>query len=369
MRDPEKYLVPISHRTYAIVLAAVALASIGIIAAVNYLVDPLQRFRTATFYPPQFDTQQRLQAPALARSSDYDAVILGTSTAENVFAADANSILDGRFLRLPISGGSPREQRLVLDVALDTGKPKHVLWFIDGFVLTQPRDLVREDFGPFPYYMYARGLDGILRYLMNFETFVSSIGIVVGLVRDDLPPARDLDRLNAWIDGATFGRDRVMSAYHAFASRMAWAQVIDRRMFPDPSVAMNSIEANIANVARANPGLRFDFVLVPPSDAQLAFWAAYFPAFLEAVLGARRELARQVSNLPNVVVHDFWQDTAIGGDLDRYSDMIHFDLRTTREILIGVASGRYRADSESIANGDAALRARIATFRAHNPAN
>ncbi|MBL0932136.1 MAG: hypothetical protein IBJ15_18745, partial [Alphaproteobacteria bacterium] len=179
----------------------------------------------------------------------------------------------------------------------------------------------------------------------------------------------DLDRLNAWIDGTTFGRDRVMTAYHDPTAREAWAQVIDRRMSSDPRVAVATIDANIAMIVRANPGVRFDFVLVPPSDAQLAFWAAYFPKFLEAVLGARRELVRQVAGLSNAVVHDFWGDASIVSDLDRYADMIHFDLRTTREILAGVASGRYRADLASIVSSKADLRARIAAFRERNSAN
>ncbi|MBL0930422.1 MAG: hypothetical protein IBJ15_09920, partial [Alphaproteobacteria bacterium] len=181
MHPPGKILFTLGYRAYSFVLVVAALAALGAIAGANFIVDPLQRFRPAAFYPPQFEAQQRLQGPALARSADYDSVILGTSTAENVFAADANSILGGKFLRLPISGGSPREQRLVLDVALDTRKPKRVLWFVDGFVLTQPRDFVRNDFGPFPYYLYESGIDGISRYLLNFEMLEKSLGILVGL--------------------------------------------------------------------------------------------------------------------------------------------------------------------------------------------
>jgi len=47
--------------------------------------------------------------------------------------------------------------------------------------------------------------------------------------------------------------------------------------------------------------------------------------------------------------------------------MIHFDLRTTREILAGIADGRYRADAEAIEVGEIELRARIAEFRERNP--
>ncbi len=369
MSEPQNRPVRIDHRTYAVVLTVVALAVLGAVAAVNFAIDPLQRFRTAAFYPPQFDIQQRLQAPALARSANYDSVILGTSTAEGVFAADANPILGGRFLRLPISGGSPREQRMVLDVAIGTGKPKRVLWLLDGFVLTQPRDFIRNDFGPFPDYMYANGPGATARYLLNFETLQKSFDVAIGILVGNLPPALERDRLNAPASDTLYGRDRVMAAYLDTALRASWAQVIDRRMSRDPKVAGDTIETNIVSAARANPDLRFDLVLVPPSVAQLAFWSAHFPDFFETMLGTRRALAHRVDGLSNVVLHDFWSDTSISDDLDRYSDMIHFDRRTTLEILAGVASGRYRADAASIAAVDAALRARIAAFRDGTPAN
>jgi hypothetical protein len=359
----------IGCRIYAILLVAVALMVLGAVGAANFVIDPLQRLRTAKFYPPQFETQQRLQAPALARSADYDSIVLGTSTAENVRTADANPILGGRFLRLPISGGSLREQRLVLDVALGTGKPKRVLWFLDGFTLTQPRDFVRVDFGPFPEFMYANGADAIARYLLNFETLQKSLGIAVGIARGDLPPPIDLDRLNAPADDTPYGRDRVMAAYRDTALRGSWAQVIDRRMSRNPAVAADAIATNIVSAVRASPGVRFDFVLVPPSIAQMAFWATHSPDFFEAVLSARREFVRQVADFENIRVHDFWGDASMVDDLDRYSDMIHYDLRTTREILAGVAVGKFSANFDSIIASELELRARIVAFRERNPVN
>lgn len=369
MQVPKSLLFAIDHRAYAFALVGVALGVLAAIAAVNYIIDPLQLFRPATLYPPQYETHQRLQAPALARSANYDSVILGTSTAESIRAADANSILGGKFLRLPISGGSPREQRLVFDVARDTGKPKRVLWFIDGFVLTQPHHFVRTDFGPFPYHMYASGPDVAAQYLLNFETFQKSLGIAAGIARGDLPPPIDPDRLNTPADDTPYGRDRVMAAYRDAALRTSWVQVIDGRMSRNLAIAAHTIATNIVSSVRASPHVRFDFVLVPPSIAQMAFWAEHFPDFFGTILSARHELVRQVAGLENATVHDFWVDVSIVDDLDRYSDMIHFDLRTTREILAGVASGRYRVDAASIAASDVELRARVAAFRDQNPMN
>jgi len=309
--------IKLGHRAYAWSLIGFALLGIGTISAINFTIDPLQRFRLAKFYPAQFIEDQRLQAPALARSMNYDTAVIGTSTAANVFAVDANSVLDARVVRLSIAGGSLREQRLLLDVVSGAGKARRILWFIDGFVLTQAPNYVRDEFGPFPDYMYRDDIDGISRYLINAETLRQSLRIISSAVHGTLPPALDPDRLNAWIDGATFGQSKVNSAYRDPAVVAAWTESLHGRMTADRIVAATSIQANIADFVRSNPAIRIDLILVPPSIAQLAFWSVHFPAFFETVIGARRELAHQVAGLANVALHDFWSDASISSDLDR----------------------------------------------------
>jgi len=369
MKFSPAFSIKLSHNTYSWCLIAFALLGIGVTSVINYAVDPLQRFRLSKYYPAQFIDNQRLQVPALARSMDYNAAVIGTSTAANVFSVDANPILDLRIARLSIAGSSLREQRLLLNVVSAAGKARRILWLIDGFVLTQAPNYVREEFGPFPEYMYRNDIDGIARYLINADTLRRSLLIVSGLFHGTLQSTGDPDRLNAWIDGATFGRSKVESAYHDPVVLNAWIESFDKRMTADRVVSTATIEANITSFVRSNPNIRIDLILVPPSIAQLAFWSAHFPAYLETILAARLELARQIHGLGNAYLHDFWGDETISNDLDRYADMIHFDLRTTREIIAGVASGRYSANATSIAATEAELRSQITIFRDRNPFN
>ena len=71
------------------VLPALALAAV--VGVFNFVVDPLQFYRQASFYPPQYSSNQRYQNPALARTQDFDTVVLGTSHMETGSSAARSS--------------------------------------------------------------------------------------------------------------------------------------------------------------------------------------------------------------------------------------------------------------------------------------
>lgn len=352
---------------YALVLVGIALSGLASIAFLNFTIDPLQRFRPATFYPPAFSDQQRLQGPALARSHDYDAVVTGSSTAEHVFAADAREILGISLLRLPVSGGTLREQRMQLEVALSTGKPKRIIWFIDSFALTTNKDLVREDFGPFPHFMYAGGIEGLSKYLLNFNILGRSLDILVDIATGQQKTSVSLDRLNAWNERTEFSAEMVFEAYHDLRLQREWRRVIGTRMSTQHATAAATIEANIVLLARSHPKVIFDLVLVPASIAQLAYWSALFPELYEAILAARTALIAQTADLSNIRIRDFQSFSQVTHDFSRYSDLIHFDLATTREILYSLDRDERRVSNGEIAATEALIRSQVSEFLTKNP--
>src|SRR5215204_2865290 len=72
MSTASKHLVRLLGATVAIILA---------VAALNYVVDPLQLFRPARLFPAMYSPDSRMQDAGLIRSQDFDAVFMGTSLA------------------------------------------------------------------------------------------------------------------------------------------------------------------------------------------------------------------------------------------------------------------------------------------------
>lgn len=133
-------------RAYFIALLGAAIAIPG---GINYVIDPWQYFRKS-FYSADLSNNARYQSPGLARHYAYDAVILGSSQTANFYPAELKERLGVSALRLSIPGGTPYEQRRLLEIALGRGTLKHVLWGIDAENFFGPVDRVYTGSGLFP---------------------------------------------------------------------------------------------------------------------------------------------------------------------------------------------------------------------------
>ena len=118
----------------------------GSLSLFNYVVDPLQYYRKAV-YAPIYITEHRHQIPALARTQEYDSVIIGSSYTLGFRPSQIQETLGFRTLKLSMSAASPYEQLLVLKIALKTNKVKNVIWCLDVFTFSyfSSGDQLRSD--------------------------------------------------------------------------------------------------------------------------------------------------------------------------------------------------------------------------------
>jgi hypothetical protein len=101
---------------------------------------------------------------------DYDAAIVGASTAMAITPADARDILGVQPVVLVMGGATIGEQGIVIEHGLRTGRIKKVIWLIDAVTFSFPT--FRWD-APFPMELYDGGLADRLQYLFSRVTLVS----------------------------------------------------------------------------------------------------------------------------------------------------------------------------------------------------
>ena len=77
-------------------------------AALNFVVDPLQIFRTPRLFAAVYSQDSRLQDAGLIRSQEFDAVLMGTSLAIHFRQSDIDRILRVKSLKLAMIGSSSR---------------------------------------------------------------------------------------------------------------------------------------------------------------------------------------------------------------------------------------------------------------------
>src|SRR5690606_23159968 len=153
-------------RTLAVFLACSLLLS-ALLVLTAFVVDPLQVYRKIDWYKPVFSTEQRYQNPGLAKHYDYDTIIIGTSMTENFLPSVVDQAVGGKTMKLSIRGSTAGEHHEIAKVALETGKVKTVIWGLDYFSL---KSGVRDDQGPFPFYLYDDNLWNDFRYWFNEST-------------------------------------------------------------------------------------------------------------------------------------------------------------------------------------------------------
>lgn len=313
-------------RAYVRWLLWPALALAAGVGAFNFAVDPLQYYRPATFYPPQYSSNQRYQNPALARTQAFDTVVLGTSHLENARPSVIARTLGGRAVKLAIAGSVIHEQSLLAGLALERGTVRRVVWGIDfnSFAII---GRVAHEYGAFPMHLYRGPWKAAGPYLLSWDTLADSIAALRATT------AVDLDGLNAWPD-YTYGTERVHGDWDL--QQLRWTGRLRRHWtdgVPRWPALVAGFDAEVLAHARAHPGTRFDLVFLPYTLLEYANDFRLDDKRLFQRLALVDEARRLARDLPNVHVWDFGPDLAIARDESLYKDLTHVHPRVLEALL------------------------------------
>jgi len=327
--------------------AVVAFTLIGICTAANFLVDPLQFYRRAG-YPPLLRTEARYQNPGLAKNYDYDAVIIGTSVSLGFDPVQIRERLGMRVLNLAMPGASAHEQFLLLQVALRSGRVRHVIWDINYEFIRGTPAWVSDYDGAFPGYLYdTNAWNEVPHYLLNLDTAKDTLRILwrryTPRAVESLTQTQERER----------GRNRVL--VHWEKSRAGNIFTREPGAFA-PAHLRASFQANFPTLIRAHPQVHFDLYFPPISFVHYAMLRTDLPSAFDDFFRWRLDVKHQLAALPNTRLFDFQGVPGIVMDLSRYSDAVHFDAATHREIVEAIANRQYLATDEMLAATEALLR-------------
>src|SRR5690348_17998602 len=158
------------HPISRFLLATLGCASI--IAGFNFTIDPQQIFHSAWLTQARYSSNPRIGDAGLIRSQDFDTVFMGTSYSLHCRQGEIDERLGGKSLKLAISGGTSKEQNVVLTAAL-ARHPKRVIWQMDDYMF---RNSGRVD-EYMPADLYSMNVRGLAHYLFSLETLRESVWI------------------------------------------------------------------------------------------------------------------------------------------------------------------------------------------------
>ncbi len=332
-------------------------------AALNFVVDPLQLFRPARFFPAMYSPDSRMQDAGLIRSQDFDTVFMGTSLAIHFRQSDIDRLLGVRCVKLAMTGSNSREQSFVLAAALER-HPKRVIWQIDDWIFRDAPDIDRDIY--LPADLYRRNAKGIAGYLFSGAMARESAWILARSIKPLEPlvarlttgvlfkfPISRVDDINILRPGfdvpGFYNADPLRSAYLAEGY--------------DYDAMVRAFEHDAISLIERNPDVKFDIYFPPYSILQFVAMRDASPATLKVAYDFSAYAGPRLTQFPNVSLHDFRVATEITHDLSNYGDVIHHSPAIDLKVLSLLAEGKYIVDRAAPTASLERLKAQIEAYR------
>jgi hypothetical protein len=366
MRDPAKYLPRLLCAAALVLVAAVALI---------YAVDPLQLFRPARLFAAMYSQDPRMQDAGLIRSQPFDTVFMGTSLGVHYRQSDIDRHLGVRSLKLAFAGSTSREQKFVLDAAMER-HPKRVLWSMDDWIFRDSAD-VDADNSYLPVNLYRRNARGIASYLSSGSMARESLWIALrsipplqpliarlttGVIfRFAIADVDDINALHRSFDVAGF-----YNAKNALAAFRRDTDPANRALIAagyDYDAMVRNFERDAIGLIAANPDVKFDIYFPPYSILHFVAMRDASPSTLKIVNDFSAYAAPRLLQFSNVTLHDFREAKEITHDLNNYGDIIHHSPTTDVKVLQLLAERKYVVNAAAPLASLQRLKAQIEAYR------
>lgn len=304
------------------------------------IVDPYQNVP----FSPQWerapiDTNQRFSYPAIARSDQFDSVVLGTSTSRMLDPVRLDALFSARFANLSMNSATAWEQRQIgLLFLRHHPEARFLLLGIDTVWCETGDDYERYTFRLFPEWMYDENRWNDLLYLFNDKALEQAIRQVqylngtrgakyeVNGFRDFLPA------------------DETWNAGQARENIYGDANFDRNSAAPIPETRPVSLHPQ-ANYP-AHVWLGEILAAASPETVKILFFVPYHEHILRNQAGHYAECKWRVLEIAagqqNLHVVDFMLSSQLTSDDANYWDSLHYKREVARqveELLAGVAKG------------------------------
>ena len=294
-------------------LLIIAISLFVAVAALVVVIDPFYHYHKPLFGLKAVLTEKEYQCVGSIRHFDYDAVIAGSSVAENY----NNSWFDSRFncksIKAIRSYGATADLCFFVDEAFKANDIKYVFYNLDPSALKAECYTTFEETGC-PMYLYDRNPFNDVQYLYNKDVIFERIpyNIAQSFMGD-----YDEGTSYNWGQWKEFNLDMCTGLYlrHPFITDMKDEHVYDDKLEGNISL----IEEQI----KAHPGTEFHIFFPPYS---MLWWDnTYREGETEFYLYAMEKAINRLSSYDNVKMSFFMNDREVITNLDsNYMDTLHF---------------------------------------------
>ena len=342
-------------KRWALLTLSLILSALLLCVALVAWIDPFEVYHKATrFIPPIASGTQSYSNAGIAKSYDYDSIVIGSSMTENFRPSQLDSLLGGRFVKLCVNGGTPYNHRQMMTMAFDTHELRTVLYGLDlealTFFYTAPK-------AEMPDYLYDSRLLNDVQYWFNRSVLLKYIPACLRTWGQTDPAQRD--DMYCWGDAFAYGREAVLRGMRIRGEDVEQAPV--ESVLSQQS--MLNVEHNIIPFIEAHPETEFIFFFPPYS---LVRWYQYYRlGDMQYHLNQKSALVGRLLGYENVKLFDFQAELDWICDLSLYVDPEHYGPGINAAIAGRIArdEGRVRSVDDVLRSGEV-LREYVDRLRA-----
>lgn len=309
-----------------------------LIALVTIYIDPFFHYHDGQEHLEYPIKYERYQNDGMARHFEYDSIITGTSMCQNFKCSEFDSLWETKSIKLAGSGATYSESAHCIDRALSYNpNVKMVLCSLDGNRLNDDFDYLQYE--GYPEYLYDNNPFNDVKYLLNKEVIVKDIAVLSYTASGQ--KTTTMDEYGHWSRYATFGKEAVFNSI-TLAEKSTETHTLSSE---DIQRIQKNVKENFVKIAEKYPDTTF-YLFFPPYS--ICYWEALYRVNqVNCQTDGQRIAVEKLLEAENIQVYDFSHMTEIVGNLDNYSDSLHYGEWINSEILQMVYKGEGRITKEN----------------------
>ena len=301
-----------------------------LIVAVVVFVDPYFHYHKPFDFMSYRLYEERYINDGIGRHFDYDAIITGTSMAQNFKPSELDALFGTRAVKMPFSGAGYEELSENLDRALArNGNVKMVLWAVDYNGLLRSYDW--QQYENYPTYLYDDNPFNDVSYVLNKSILYHGV-MPNALMSLTGQPRTTMDEYSSWVNET--GLEHILLSYDR--NNVNIPATVD---FGDSEkqTVIQTIENNFVDLIEKYPDTEFYLFYTPYS---ICYWDALnIKGTIQRQTEAEKLATEMLLKYPNVKLYNFFDQYEVICNPDYYNDDGHYSAEINSRILGWMAEG------------------------------
>ncbi|MCM1125436.1 MAG: hypothetical protein NC429_03105 [Lachnospiraceae bacterium] len=306
------------------------LGTLTLIVLAVIIVDPYFHYHKPFSFLSYRLYEERYINDGMARHFDYDAIITGTSMAQNFKTSEMDALFGTKSIKVPFSGAGYQELSQNLDRALSRNqKLKTVLWAVDYNGLLREYDW--QQYVEYPVYLYDENPLNDVSYVFNKSILYHGVlsNLVLSLQGGS---STSLDDYSSWQKET--GLFYIMLSYDRENVNIPSNKEFGEAEF---ETVTQTIEENIVSLANKYPDTEFILFYTPYS---ICYWdALQIEGTILKQTEAEKLATEMLLQCPNVKLYNFYDQHDVICNTNYYSDGGHYSAEVNSLILNWIAQG------------------------------